>query len=360
MVTFVACGDDDSGYMPSDYYRLEVVEANVTFGPDAETGRIVVNTDQDITATSSEDWCTVSVNGSTVYVSVEDFSEITSRNAEVTIKSGVKSVQVPVHQNGVVFALDAPSELVFDNSEVSVKYAMKTNAELIFSTSADWISINPGTDNLEISLSENTTGHMRNAYIYYQKGDMTGSVKVVQCDFDTDIAGKIFYFAGLDLSEEEDVLISEYARFVKDDEGNYFLNFFQYGWNVPVTLASPTEAQISLSNNIGTYSVYTIGFVGWDLDQGYISWNSSVSISAKFYYDDENEVTMANIEDNGSWNGYEISGIRFEAWNAAGSRLGYLEAIGWPFMQEYVPSNATSRSIKQKAFKLNTKPVKVK
>lgn len=359
VIVFTACSSDNN-YTTSDNYILEVVQAETTFGPDASTGQIVVNSDQSVVAVSSEDWCTVSVQGNIINVSVPDYDEIASRNALVTIVSGSRTIDVPVHQEGVVLAINmgGESSLTVGDEAVVKKLPYKSNADIKFSTDADWLSVNLNNGNMEVNISANETGHMRNTYIYYEKGEMKDSIKVVQCDFDKDILNKIFYFAGYDLSEEEDVIIAELAAFTKTEAGEYVLNFFQYDWLVPVTLASATEARISLSNNIGVFDPYTIGFVGWDLDQGYISWDSSVSISANFYYDEESESTMADIEDNGSWSGYVISGIRFEAWNAAGTRLGSLESIGWPFLQEYTEASGSRRAFKNKTFKLNTAPVK--
>ncbi len=188
VIVFTACSSDNN-YTTSDNYILEVVQAETTFGPEASTGQIVVNSDQSVVAFSSEDWCTVSVQGNTVNVSVTDYAEIASRNALVTITSGARTVDVPVHQNGVLFATKAPSVISTDYSAQKFEYEVKTNMTVDLTTSDDWIKAEIVGDNLVITLSENTTGAKRTGTVSYSYGVTSGEIQITQIDFSVDILG---------------------------------------------------------------------------------------------------------------------------------------------------------------------------
>ncbi len=187
--SFTACSSDDD-YVPSQNYVLEVIQADVTFGPEASTGQIVVNSDQAVAAVSNEEWCSVSVQGNVVNVNVASYDKIASRNALVTIVSGTKTVDVPVHQNGAVFATKAPSEITSDYSAQQFEYQVKSNMTVDLSTSDDWIAAKIIDGNLVITLSENTTGAKRTGYVYYNYGVTSGEIQITQIDFNVDVLGE--------------------------------------------------------------------------------------------------------------------------------------------------------------------------
>ena len=71
--------------------HLQIVSSNVTFESAGGTGTIKVNAISEITATSNKDWCTVSVNGDIINVSVIENNDMSGRTAAVTITDGEAS-----------------------------------------------------------------------------------------------------------------------------------------------------------------------------------------------------------------------------------------------------------------------------
>ena len=78
-----SCSNDDDKETSS----LQIVSSNVTFESAGGTGTIKVNAISEITATSNKDWCTVSVNGDIINVSVIENNDMSGRTAAVTITS---------------------------------------------------------------------------------------------------------------------------------------------------------------------------------------------------------------------------------------------------------------------------------
>ena len=76
-----SCSNDDDKETSS----LQIVSSNVTFESAGGTGTIKVNAISEITATSNKDWCTVSVNGDIINVSVIENNDMSGRTAAVTM-----------------------------------------------------------------------------------------------------------------------------------------------------------------------------------------------------------------------------------------------------------------------------------
>ena len=86
----------------------------------------------------------------------------------------------------MIFSSDEATEFVkaySSNSDVKITYA------------PEWAkaSVDAVSKELKVSLSENTTGHLRADYIKFQVAAVTDSFVVKQFDFDKDIAGEYVY-----------------------------------------------------------------------------------------------------------------------------------------------------------------------
>ncbi|MDR1742446.1 MAG: BACON domain-containing protein [Dysgonamonadaceae bacterium] len=93
-----ACSDENAD---GSFHRVEVASSNVTFNSAGGTGEIVLKT-PNVTATSSESWCRISVSGTTISVSVEPNLSLEERTALVYLSAdGLADYQIPVSQSGV-------------------------------------------------------------------------------------------------------------------------------------------------------------------------------------------------------------------------------------------------------------------
>lgn len=122
-----SCSNDDDKETSS----LQIVSSNVTFESAGGTGTIKVNAISEITATSNKDWCTVSVNGDIINVSVIENNDMSGRTAAVTITDGEASTLVPVSQGGCV--------ILYNKSELGHAFTYAGgSATVSFSTTASY------------------------------------------------------------------------------------------------------------------------------------------------------------------------------------------------------------------------------
>ncbi len=182
---------------------LEVTARETSFTSVASTGKIVCKTTDPITveiekiapdgeiAVNSEEWLTTTVDKNVVTINVTENKAIEGRTKMLTIKSGEKKTQIAVIQQGYVFTIDGPSNLVAGDALGTYKYVYRSsfNEEPVFSTSEDWITIKKDGRDVLVTVAANTTGHIRWGSFDVTLGDKKKSVNITQYDLTKDIAG---------------------------------------------------------------------------------------------------------------------------------------------------------------------------
>lgn len=360
VISFTACSDNSNDwYEPSDTRVLDVKSADVTFGPDASQGSIVVDaTEETISATSNMDWCSVSVSGNKVVVDVTVNEALESRNALVTIKSATRSVEVPVHQGGFVTIINA-SDIVSNDKAFSKSFTFKTNAKVEFSTTADWLSIVRDGDAIIVSATANTTGNVRTGYVFYETSLKKDSISVTQGEFN-DVPGT-YLLAGLEEGELTafEATISGTAKAL---EMTISLTS-TVTLSIPVTFnSSNLSLSIPMGHYMGDYSRYKLFSCALDSEAGYLTWEPEVTMSGTLY--EEDGVQFCDLGDNGSWADSFVDGLIFGAFSSetpsSSSFLGALVELDEPFLMK-MEGAAGAKSVKAiksmpTTYLKNTKP----
>ena len=151
------CSDDDS---PIGGTAIQIESADLDFTAEGGEGSITVAGNGVISAVSDKDWCTVSVDGMTIHVTVAESQEITSRTALIAISAGADSREIPVVQAGALATLgDGPTSYVFGYDGGTFEYSFKSNVSYTVEIPEDakaWISYVEDTDEDEDEEDEHT------------------------------------------------------------------------------------------------------------------------------------------------------------------------------------------------------------
>lgn len=333
---FTACSDDTDN--PYDHEAtLSVVSSSVDFTATAGSGEVVVNSnDGDISTKLSSSWATASVSGNTVNVNVTENDEAEGRSAILTIYNNSDSVNITVHQAGLIFRLDVSNITVGDEDSTYV-YEVTTNISPTISTSDDWISASLSDGQFTVTTAENTTGHIRKGYIYYTAGTTTDSLTVTQYSLENDILGSGWYLYGMNTSGEATALNAT----IEQTDSGLNVTLPDLGMIIPVTLdADNASLTILGGQRMGTFDysgttlyIYTCL---WDTNAGYITWSPYCGMAGSFDYDDESQMTMLEFQDDGSWGSYQATALRFEAFGAdeaiSANRIGSIFSIISPML----------------------------
>jgi hypothetical protein len=173
---FTSCGDDD--HLKEDGPKID--RSEVSFDAVGGRGTIAVSDGGALTATADKDWCSVSVSGSTVTVTVAANPDMTGRTALVSIEAGGSTLAVPVTQAGVILAVDA-GELVYTlaggTKEVIVtKNNMPYTVEI--PGDAGWAGYTVSGDTIRFTLAEAAMPRATGASI--KAGNVTKNVVLSQ------------------------------------------------------------------------------------------------------------------------------------------------------------------------------------
>ncbi|MCR8916711.1 BACON domain-containing protein [Bacteroides sp. ET225] len=256
----VGCNDDDS---PVGESILNIKSADLDFTAVGGEGSIIVDGYGTISAASDKDWCTVSVDGMTIHVTVAESQEITSRTALITISTGTDSREVPVVQSGALATLgNEPTLHVFGYDGGTFEYSFKSNVGYTVEIPEDaksWISYVEDTEEeadgwtrLVFTASVNATGTLRGAKILFSTGGKETSFVVLEME-EADLLGTW----DCSYTSPADGEHSGKVEIVKSQDGLMMMSELSMGTFIPVAFSNGQFAVLG-GQLIGTYGMYYV------------------------------------------------------------------------------------------------------
>lgn len=359
-VCMVSCSDNSNDwYESSDNFVLSLEKSDILFDAPATQGSIEVNCDGDLTATSSEKWCKVSVEGKKVNVSVEDNLNLEGRSAVINLTCGDRKTKATVQQKGFVFVLDAPIELLLADKKQTLSYSVNSQFPVEVSSEGDWFTAEYKDGEIIVNVDENATSGVRSGSYTVKCLNTVKTFQMTQGEL-KDILGD-YYFAGYDEGKlgYVDATISGTAPNLEMSMQLTPTTIL----TLPLTFDAKTlSVSVPFGYYMGDYAQYKMISVALDTVEGYLTWSSDVSISGPFY-GDEGE-TVCDLLDNGSWENYTVDSFLFEAFSAAkptsSTRLGTLIEYDEPFLLKKSALGAKSLKAKKNYLVLANKTPKMK
>lgn len=340
LMALTACQENISNeWFDPTIKPLEVTARETSFSPEASTGKIVCKTTDPITveiekiapdgeiAVNSEEWLTTTVDKNVVTINVTENKAIEGRTKMLTIKSGEKKTQIAVIQQGYLFTIDGPSDLVAGDAEKTYSYGYRSSfpGEPVFSATEDWISIKRDGRDVQVTVAANTTGHIRKGSFSVTLGDMKKSVNITQFDLEKDIAGN--YTMEYSTSASKTTRSAKLAgKIIVEKKKLYFqatygaaavpfklpLNYSAF--DMTTTLRGGTFCGGPVKNGEDDNWLYTITLS----KDGYMSWTAYAYPGDPVKYMEENGkmVTVFDgYKNTGEWAGKEIVGVTIRYFN---------------------------------------------
>lgn len=248
----VSCSEDKGEATPLS--TINVIAAETSFESSESTGKVVVDCNPIAAYVDAADqqWLDVQVEQNTVTLSAKRNTSTESRNALLTIKKSANdSVMLNVDQKGMVFIVHDKVDIMQKN-DLAGEYSYSVSSEIqpqILSTPS-WIEANFANDKLNVKVSENNDGHVRQGYVTYSCGNMKDSVKVTQFELVKDLLGD--YELWVDYNEETDLCETKVpVNISMTENGAVTMNFTSLYKNTNVNFQIPmTFSEDSLAFNI--------------------------------------------------------------------------------------------------------------
>ncbi len=185
---FVSCDDDtENPYAQSS--PIAIVSSNLSFDATANTGVVKFSAPGTVTARTTAPWCSASVDGDSVVVTVEQNTTISGRSAQLILSYGGATEALSIIQRGVVVQLEHSGIAVETDEATSVKYSLQSNVDLVVTEAPAWATAAIEGDSITVNVTANTTGAPRVGYVKVGSGEFVDSLRIIQADFNTDIAG---------------------------------------------------------------------------------------------------------------------------------------------------------------------------
>ena len=176
LLLFLVLTSCEDGNTFGDDFSLDafsVSSKSLFFDPIASSQTIEIQSNGKLQTSSSESWCTatLSSDGKSLVISVEENISSYSRTAYITVKSANNkyAVTIKIVQSGVQFSLDSSTNdlLNFNASASSKSIKIGTNISYTVSSSESWCTAIPSSDyrTLTITVEENKGTEMRTAII---------------------------------------------------------------------------------------------------------------------------------------------------------------------------------------------------
>ena len=196
---FSACGEKEPVWVEPTH-TMSVEQSDLVFEPAGGTASFIVKAENPFTAATDRDWCTATVNGSEVAVSVVANTHNETRYARVNLTSGNEKLGITVQQAGIIVKGFLPADTVLNGSAHVLKYNYTSNSgALSITTQQDWITIAQADGAVSVTIAANDYG-VRSGKVDYELGSLHGSFDVTQyptfsvnADWTPAYAGKSIY-----------------------------------------------------------------------------------------------------------------------------------------------------------------------
>lgn len=153
ILLMVSCEKNSSIDTPEP--QLKIIEANVTFETQGGTGFVRLDARNAVTATSNAEWCTVSVDNTTVNIHVDAHTGMGGRAATITIRSGNETIDVTAVQTAAVmwFKNLTDNTISFLSEGSTIATPIISSYPIQVENKPDWITYRIENDSLFLTAT---------------------------------------------------------------------------------------------------------------------------------------------------------------------------------------------------------------
>ncbi len=179
VMLIAACGKESNPYQEPDK-TIEVVATDVVFGPEGGNGEVEFTASGTVGVVSNRDWCTASVAGTKVNVTVTEWEGVETRYAILTLKCGAYSVDVTVQQNGTILGGLTGAEIVADSKGTTQVFEVKVSGRVTTSSAVDWASASYADGIVTVTVDANADPATRFGDVTVSAGENSHSISIKQ------------------------------------------------------------------------------------------------------------------------------------------------------------------------------------
>lgn len=184
MLVLTGCGSDETENPYAKKPSITIDQANVLFECVASQGSIVCTAPNGITRVeNTSSWCSTTVNGDRVSVSVSQNPSRESRSTKLKIYSGDDYAEVTVQQMGIILSVNNGNPYEINAAAGTYTIPINYSGSLplsIESSSADWLTLSIVGNELRVGAKVNPSQKGRSAEATLTDGETTCQLEIQQ------------------------------------------------------------------------------------------------------------------------------------------------------------------------------------
>lgn len=174
-----ACGEKEPVWV-APTHTMAVEQSDLVFEPAGGSATFTVKAENPFTAATDRDWCTATVSGTEVAVTVTANPHNQTRYARVNLTSGDEKLGITVQQTGIIIKGFFPNDTLVGGGAHELHYQYTSNGgELSFSSTQEWITVAQAEGAVTVSVAANDAG-VRTGTVSYTLGTLNGSFDIRQ------------------------------------------------------------------------------------------------------------------------------------------------------------------------------------
>ena len=199
----VACGEKEPVWV-APTHTMSVEQSDLLFEPLGGSRYFMVKAENPFTVATDRDWCTASVDGSEIEVTVTANPHNETRYARVNLTSGDEKLGITVQQTGIIIKGFTPKDTLVNGNNHVFQYNYTSNSgDPNVTSPQDWITVSQATGTITITVASNGEG-VRNGTVNYALGTLKGSFIIKQFPTFTENADWTSVYKGKFLFEEKE------------------------------------------------------------------------------------------------------------------------------------------------------------
>ncbi len=284
-IYLTGCSDDSDS--PAEF---RVIRSDVKIPVSGGEGTIEVSPSGNISATSDQEWCTVSISDHMVTVNVSANEDVLNRTALITISSGAERLFVPVTQAGAIFSLEG-KKLLMPRAGGTQQVKVTTNLDMNISVEDEWLTCVREGQAIFFTAAPNAEVNARQTVVTITAGKFTTQIEVVQISY-ADLPGNW----NLSYVDAEGNPATALVTLAEDEEGSSFwMTGLPNGLSIKV-LYDQGNLIIEGGQYVGRFSAYYLYLCLWNGSMLTVSSDVQYAAPAGF-----NGGWSYVFSDNGTW-----------------------------------------------------------
>lgn len=161
------------------FVALSILSSETFYGSQGGQGVITFESSLPVTVSSEQNWLSWTTSEGAITLDVTPNPTREVRYGVLSFQTEQEKKEINITQDGFSFMTDLES-ITTDNDGISRSFLVRSDAPVVFSSTADWIEWVWEGDDFALRVLPNEEGKFRSGKLTWEYGDLSGEISVIQ------------------------------------------------------------------------------------------------------------------------------------------------------------------------------------